>query len=129
MSQKRELSSRQDIEEVVSKFYEKVRLDPLIGPVFNEQARVDWNSHLPKIYDFWDSLLFGKSSYMGRPFPPHMELNLKIEHFQRWLALFFETIDSHAEGAKAEEIKARALMIGENFYSRIEAIRRAQAEE
>lgn len=129
MVSKREIASRQDIEQVVSKFYEKVRVDPLIGPVFNEQAKVDWTSHLPKIYDFWESLLFGKNVYFGRPFPPHFELNLRLEHFQRWLALFIETIDEHATGAKAEEIKSRALMIGENFYSRIEAIRRAQAEE
>jgi hemoglobin len=124
--EKREIRNRQDIEAVVSVFYEKVKQDPLIGPVFLEQAKVDWATHLPKIYNFWESLLFGKEVYFGRPFPPHYELDLKLEHFQRWLQLFFATVDEHAQGEKAEEIKARALMIGKNFHSRIEAIREAQ---
>jgi hemoglobin len=125
-SEKRKFENRDDIEFVVGKFYEKVKLDPLIGPVFQEQAKVDWEAHLPKIFDFWESLLFGKEIYYGRPFPPHLALDLKLEHFQRWLGLFFETVDENAQGEKAEEIKSRALMIGKNFYSRIEAIREAE---
>ncbi len=81
---------------------------------------------MPKIYDFWESLLFGKEIYQGRPFPRHLALDLKLEQFQRLLGLFFETIDENAEGEKAEEIKSRALMKGKNFYSRIEAIREAE---
>lgn len=116
---KRELRSRQDLVELLDAFYEKVKTDPLIGPIFIEVAKVHWEEHLPKIYDFWDTLLFGAENYRGRPFPPHIPLNLKVEHFERWLGLFFQTVDEKFEGLKANEIKHRALNIGRNFLANI----------
>ena len=66
---------------------------------------------------------FNGADYDGRPVPPHLALNLRREHFQRWLELFFLTVDEGYDGLRAEEIKARALNIGHNFLSRIEAFR------
>lgn len=117
------LESREQLTSMLDAFYGKVRADALIGPVFDEIARVSWEEHLPKIHSFWDTLLFGADSYQGRPFPPHLPLNLQVEHFHRWLALFFETVDERHSGFKAEEIKTRAYNIGQTFYSRIEALR------
>lgn len=116
------LSNRNELEALLNQFYKKVRADQLIGPIFDDVAKVNWEIHLPKIYDFWDSLLFGASNYKGRPFPPHIPLNLKAEHFQRWLKLFFETVDENHQGLKADEIKVRALHIGRTFLSNIQAI-------
>ena len=36
---------------------------------------------------------------------------MKAEHFQHWNDLFNETVDELFEGAKAEEIKQRAINI------------------
>lgn len=109
------IETRKDIIQIVDFFYEKVRKDELIGPIFNDVAQVNWDEHLPKLYNFWEDLLLGTESYRGRPFPPHISLNLKPEHFERWLYLFTKTIDENFNGLKAEEMKARAQRIAFNF--------------
>lgn len=109
------IEDRKDIELLVNSFYDKVRKDQLIGPIFNDVAKVDWEEHLPKLYNFWSDLLLGEDTYRGRPFPPHMKLNLQGVHFERWLSLFVQTVDEHFAGLKAEEAKTRALRIARNF--------------
>lgn len=124
MNQRRPLATREDIIVLVDSFYAKVRQDELIGPIFNDVARVDWAEHLPKLYNFWSDLLLGTDEYQGRPFPPHMRLGLKIEHFERWLQLFISTVDEHFTGLKALEAKQRAVRIGQNFATNLRLIDR-----
>jgi hemoglobin len=119
---KKRLESREDVEKLVDQFYGRVRVDELIGPIFNDIAKVDWSTHTKKIYDFWDTLLFGAENYEGRPFPPHIPLGLQPEHFKRWLELFFLTVDESFEGQKADEVKMRALNIGSNFLRNLRAM-------
>lgn len=109
------IATRADIETLVNSFYDKVKKDELIGPIFNDVAKVDWEEHLPKLYNFWEDLLLGSDNYSGRPFLPHIPLGLQIDHFGRWLELFFKTVDEHFIGLKADEAKARALRIAKNF--------------
>ena len=116
---KKLLQGREDLEKLVDRFYARVREDELIGPIFNDVAKVNWETHTEKIYNFWDTLLFGAENYEGRPFPPHIPLKLKPEHFKRWLELFFDTVDESFEGQKAEEIKMRAFNIGRNFLNNL----------
>lgn len=118
------LEARADIELLVKEFYSKVQRDPLIGPIFNDVAKVHWDEHLPKITNFWCDLILGEDTYRGRPFPPHIPLNLEISHFERWLGLFIETVDEHFAGLKAEEIKQRALGIARNFLSNISYLKK-----
>jgi hemoglobin len=122
---KRDIAKREDLVVMLDAFYAKVRKDPLIGPVFNEVAQVNWETHLPKIYNFWDSLLFGADNYKGRPFPPHVSLGVDVDHFERWLRQFIETVDEHHAGLKADEIKSRAVNIGRNFLANLRALREA----
>jgi hemoglobin len=122
MADKKPLQTKEDLERLVTVFYDRVRQDELIGPIFNDVAKVNWDEHIPKIQNFWESLLFGAENYQGRPFPPHIPLDLKPEHFQRWLSLFFHTVDELFIGQKADEIKMRALNIGRNFLANIEHI-------
>ncbi len=109
------IATREEIKILVDSFYDKVKLDSLIGPIFNDTAKVNWDEHLPRLYNFWEDLLLGTNNYNGRPFPPHISLNLKMEHFERWLQLFFITVDENFIGLKAEEAKSRALRIAKNF--------------
>ena len=44
-----DLDSPGEIAEMVRRFYQDVAQDDLLGPVFNDVARVDWNEHLPKL--------------------------------------------------------------------------------
>ena len=115
MNQRKALETRDDIKLLVDTFYAKVRKDSLIGPIFADVAKVNWDEHLPKLYNFWADLLLGEDTYRGRPFPPHMKLNLIPSHFEQWLRLFVATVDENFVGLKAEEAKSRALRIARNF--------------
>jgi hemoglobin len=114
-----DIETPEDVKTLVDAFYAKVNRDALLAPVFNEIARVDWAAHLPTIYRFWESMLFGTADYQGAPFPKHAVLPVEQEHFERWLALFVETIDENFSGAKSEEAKNRAVSIADTFAQRM----------
>lgn len=112
----KEITDRNDIILLVNAFYEKVKADTLIGPVF---AHVDWPKHLPVMYNFWSSMMLGEQSYQGNPFQKHMALALKAEHFNQWLTLFTETVDEKFTGLRADEIKTRARSIAGVFQHKL----------
>lgn len=109
---KRDINSIEDIKLLVDSFYEKVKTDKTIGYFFNDVAKVDWGVHLPKMYEFWNSILFGEAGFKGNPMLTHILLNKKSplnnEHFLHWQALFFETVDELFEGTNATSIKQKA---------------------
>jgi hemoglobin len=110
-----DLTSRADIERLVDAFYERIRADALLGPIFDDVARVDWAAHLPRMYAFWDAVLFGRPGFSGNPLAVHMALNQRVPlgaaEFGRWLSLFHETVDALFAGAGAEDAKRRATRI------------------
>ncbi|HEX5625065.1 MAG TPA: group III truncated hemoglobin [Saprospiraceae bacterium] len=110
-----DIGERKDIETLVNAFYTKVRENPVIGFIFNDVARVDWDHHLPKMYAFWSSILLGEHSYHGNPMIKHVELSRKTElgesQFAEWIQLFNQTVDELFAGEKAEEAKIRAASI------------------
>lgn len=54
------------IERLVRGFYERVRGDDLIGPIF--AARIsDWEPHLQRMIAFWSSVALLSGRYHGRP--------------------------------------------------------------
>lgn len=116
-----DIQTEADIQLLVDRFYAKVNADPLLAPIFNEVARVNWAHHLPQLYDFWSGLLLGTARYRGRPFPKHLPLPIDGSHFQRWLALFGTTVDELFAGPVAELAKFRAHNIGQVFESRLRA--------
>jgi len=122
---KRELTGRQEVVRLVDTFYDKVNRDPLLAPIFNEVAQVDWDHHLPVMYQFWESVLFGAGTFQGRPFPKHAVLPVDQPHFERWLTLFRDTMDELFEGPKAEEAKLRALCVADTFAMRMGVLRDA----
>lgn len=119
----KEIQSKEDIIHLVDSFYDKVNNDKLLGPIFNDFAKVHWESHLPKMYEFWSSILLGTNSYSGRPFPKHLNLPISKEHFNRWLDLFYETVDQNFKGEHADEAKKRASNIAEIFTFKIQSIK------
>ena len=112
---KREIADRADIQLLVDTFYDKVKADDVIGFIFNDIARVNWEKHLPVMYNFWENVLFYTGSYQGNPLLIHQHLHrvvpLTREHFDRWYALFSETVDALFEGETALLAKQRALSI------------------
>ena len=114
-----DITSDSDIKELVDAFYAKVNRDPLLAPVFNDFAKVNWSEHLPLLYSFWSTLLFRAGSYKGQPFPKHLLLPVAREHFARWILLFTQTVDELFEGPKANEAKGFALSIADTFQRRM----------
>jgi len=117
-----------EIRRLVDAFYAKVQLDPLLGPVFNDVAKVDWGEHLPKLYAFWESVLFGSGDYRGNPMLAHLHLDgketLTWEMFERWLALFHETVDELFFGPVAHRIKLASANMGQVIHSRVQMMRK-----
>jgi len=110
-----DITSRKDIELLMEKFYDKVKKDDTIGPVFNDIAKVNWAHHIPIICDFWETLLLDAASYRKNVMEVHFNLNRKIpleeKHFQVWLQLFTQTLDEYFAGEKAEMAKKKAKSI------------------
>jgi len=106
------LETRTDIEELVDKFYDKVVIDDTIGFFFTDIAQIDLKKHLPKMYNFWESILLGNSVYDGNPMRVHFPLNhvvaLEEHHFDRWLALWQETLEENFEGQNVATALLRA---------------------
>lgn len=101
----KDIETRNDIEILVNTFYNKLKNDSKIGFFFNDIAKVTWADHLPKMYLFWESLLFGKGSYKGNPMQKHFPINSKspIEkhHFDHWLETWTSTVFELFEGENA----------------------------
>ena len=112
---KKDIQTREDIELLVRSFYEKIKKDSLIGPIFTDIAKVNWERHLPVMYDFWENSILFTGSYSGNPMIPHQHLHrafpLTEDHFNRWVYLFTNTVDEWFEGEKARLAKQRALSI------------------
>src|SRR3569832_307509 len=87
-----DVQTEQDVRVLVDSFYLKVQRDELLSPIFNA-AGVNWQTHLPTMYQFWGSLLFRTNDYPGRPWPKHAVLPVTQAHFARLLALYCQTVD------------------------------------
>lgn len=120
---KNDILNINDVKILVDSFYEKVRQDELLAPVFDERISNRWPIHLEKMYRFWQTVLLEEHTYSGSPFVPHATLPVKQEHFERWIILFYKTIDEYFEGEKAKEAKWRAEKMAEMFYHKIEYYR------
>jgi hemoglobin len=114
--EKQDILTRQDLIVLVNSFYEKVKSDSLLGPVF---SHVDWVKHLPIMYNFWCTMLLGEISYKGNPLQSHLRLPIERTHFAQWLKLFQETVDAHFIGEKADETKMRAQAIAGLFQHKM----------
>ena len=112
-----DIQSRKDIELLINSFYEKVKKDDIIGFIFRDIAKVNWEQHLPIMYDFWETLLLDAASYRKNAMEVHYTLNRKIplkeKHFQRWIQLYFETVDELFSGKVATSAKTKAKSIAD----------------
>ena len=107
--EKKDILQLEDIKLLVDTFYDKVRKDELIGPIFNDKIQDRWPQHLAKMYTFWQTVLLGEHTYYGSPFPPHAQLPVEKEHFETWLALFSQTLDELFSGEISKEALWRAI--------------------
>jgi hemoglobin len=118
----RDIESREDVDLLMRRFYERAMSDAVIGRIFTEVAQLDLEHHLPVIGDFWESTLFGTGVYSrhGRnPLLIHAALDrkesLEPHHFRRWLELFFATVDESFTGMRANYAKQRGAAIAQRM--------------
>ncbi|ANH82015.1 globin [Niabella ginsenosidivorans] len=128
MTEKKDITTIEDIRLLVDTFYGKVRADVLIGPIFNRVITDRWPEHLEKMYRFWQTVLLGKHTYFGSPFPPHARLPVEQKHFDRWLKLWQETLNELYTGPVVEEALWRSGKMAVMFLSKI-AYYRGSAEK
>ena len=121
-----DISNREDCERLVRAFYSRALVDPIIGFLFTDVAKLDVEAHVPQIASFWETILLGAQSYRGGAFRPHAALHrqvpLRSGHFERWLVLWRDTVDELFEGDRAELAKAHAERVAHAFHSRLEEL-------
>lgn len=120
-----DLRDRSDIDLLVEAFYRRAFVDPLIGPIFTDIARMDLDHHLPIMGDFWETVLFRAGLYRRNALQLHLALNekapLEEQHFARWLALWKANVDEHFAGEKAELAKVQAERIAGSIHRRVQS--------
>jgi hemoglobin len=120
-----DIETRTEIVRLVDSFYAAVRSDDLLGPIFDDVAQTDWAVHLPKMYDFWQTVLFGCSAFRGNPLAVHLDLAARVpltrQQFDRWLALFESQVDALFQGPVADAAKLSATRIAAVMHHHVAA--------
>lgn len=121
---KKEIENRADLSLLVHTFYNRVRKDEELGPIFNSII-TDWEAHLEKITDFWEQHLFGIHKYHGDPIEAHnkvdevMENTISAHNFGTWLFYWLNTLDELFEGKNVETLKFKARKMQTVFFLNI----------
>jgi hemoglobin len=102
---------------VIDDFYGRIRMDPLLGPVFQAVIGDGWELHLEKICRFWLTATRLGGHYEGRGFmPAHLKLSgIGSEHMDRWLLLFRQTVDERCSPEAADALFDIAVRMGESI--------------
>lgn len=107
--------TKEHIKKLVSHFYQRIQEDELLGPIFNDVAKVDWAHHIPLLCQFWNSIMLKTNEYHGHPYIKHVALGGKVKlteaHFARWLMLFREEAFKYLPEPDADQIVKRATLI------------------
>ena len=101
---------------LVREFYQRVRRDARLGPIFAREIAGDWEPHLEKMTDFWCSVILKTGSYQGRPVPAHVKLKGVTENdFSIWLSIFGETARDLCDPDTARVFIERAERIAQSL--------------
>lgn len=109
------------ISRLVEHFYETVRNDDMLGPIFAAKIS-DWPRHLARMKDFWASIMLESGRFSGNPMAKHIAVGaLDTDHFVRWQALWNQALAQVAPNAQVEErFSAAARRIGESLLTGIQ---------
>ena len=118
--------TRENINEMVLKFYTKILQDDIVGPYFinslgDDMTKGKWPTHLTTLNSFWVTMMTGKTGYNGHPFPPHAFLGeMYYETFERWLKLFHETLYEYFTPEIADKFYKKSEIIAEQFMENLD---------
>ena len=112
----RDLADRH-LRDLLVAFYETVERDELLAPYF---APVDMAAHMPRIVDFWSTIVFQTNRYTGNAFAPHATMQgLTGDHFARWLGVLERVVDARFAGPAATRMKEMAHRIAYSMQVRL----------
>ncbi|KJZ19817.1 group III truncated hemoglobin [Loktanella sp. S4079] len=104
--------SDDQITQVVHLFYQAVRHDPVLGSIFARHVH-DWSTHEATIVRFWRNAILFERDYHGNPMQTHMRIQeINPKHFDIWLRLFDETLETQLPDETAAAWSALAHRIG-----------------
>jgi hemoglobin len=125
-TERHDIENRADCERLVRAFYGRAMTDPMIGWIFVDVAKLDLEAHVPVIASFWETILLGTQTYRGGAFRPHAALHMRVGlrpgHFERWLTLWYETVDDLFAGERADLAKAHAARVARAFLGRLQTM-------
>src|SRR5688500_5311670 len=106
-----------DLESLLVAFYAAATEDDLIGSYFRG---VDMVRHMPRIVDFWSTMLFQTGRYSGSAFLPHTHMpGLTADHFTQWLSILDATVDARFGGPRARQMKDLARRVAYSMQVRL----------
>lgn len=117
---KKDIEHLDDIKRIVDTFYQRIRKNELLGPIFEARIGNRWDGHLEKMYRFWQTVLLSEHTYSGAPFPPHATMPIDESHFTVWVQNWTATVDGFFSGPVAEEAKKRGALMAAIFNSKLE---------
>ena len=104
---------------LVHRFYDRVRADSALGPVFAERIS-DWGPHLDRMVAFWSSVALMTGRYHGTPVQTHLGLPVDWNHFDRWLTLFRQTATETCPPEGAAHVIERAERIARSLHMAVD---------
>jgi hemoglobin len=108
--------SDEQIRQLVDSFYNKIRADADLEPIFERLVAGDWETHLAKMYDFWSSVMVTTGYYKGSLVAVRKRMGaLEIGLLDRCLALFGDSCDELLDSETAGLCWLKAAHIAESL--------------
>lgn len=108
---------RDGIARLVHRFYDDVRADEQLGPIFDGAIGAHWDAHLERMVEFWSTVMLGSKSFQGNVFGKHMVLGgIEPEHFTRWIGLWQRHTCALFPPETAQEFQGVARNIARNLF-------------
>ena len=112
----KDIETYEECQFLIERFYEKLMSDAHIGHYFRD---LNLSKHIPRVAEFWAFILIDRTGYTGNMMDAHARLPLKVNDFDRWLALFHETVNEHFGGVKANLAIERSSLIAWTMKSKL----------
>lgn len=118
-----DLATRDDVEELLRRFYGRAFVDDVLSEPFSELRESGLEPHLEVMCDFWQTVLFRAGLYRRNALVVHRQLDqrhpLSTKHFDRWLKLWSSTVDEMYDGPAATRAKVQAARIAGAMHRRL----------
>jgi len=109
----------------LSAFYDRVKTDDLIGPIFLDRLGTeedDWAPHMDRVVAFWSSVLLKTGEYHGKLVMVHNAMpNLSMDHFRRWMQIFMATAPEYYAVSPTCDLMIKAQTMMRTLHTSYEA--------